>query len=160
MASGIERMNKMRRMLVAALFVSSFVGLAGFIAPIFAPLTGARPDSGVLFWFGAALAAWFAALIVLAIAYRVYRGKLSRDPGLDAAVNDERVAVSWLRAYRFAFFAVVVASLAWAALDVLTGRYQMQARIILPNDVWIVLMVAALSVSGAFLRYSAEGRDE
>jgi hypothetical protein len=83
---------------------------------------------------------------------------LRKDPALRSAIDDERVSQSWFKAYRFAFFSIVVLHV----LLLLNGSVFQVAfhirGINLPGfaEYPLTLLVAVVSCLGSFLHYSRE----
>ena len=48
-----------------------------------------------------------AVFFIFLVRWWFYRRSLQKDPALRAAVDDERVQQSWLKAFRFAFFCLI-----------------------------------------------------
>lgn len=96
----------------------------------------------------------------------LYKRGLQKDPALRAAVNDELIQQSWLRAFRFAFFCLI----ALFVLGILELFPQIfMARSMTPGDFGRVnallsifttphfyFFVAIMSCIGSFLRFSRE----
>ena len=108
---------------------------------------------------------WFLTLIVFMMRYWLYKKRLRKDPSLRSAVNDERVRLNWLKAYRFAFFAATGITIVWKyfesffpySYDVLT--YEALLRPHVPNGPFLILYVAVISFIGSFLYYNREVKD-
>jgi uncharacterized membrane protein len=94
------------------------------------------------------------ALAVLLFMLKYWRYKWT----LRSALDDERVSLSWLKAYRLAFFAVVIIH----ALFILNGAFfQLVFRrpgLLLPTfaEYPLTLLVSVLACLGSFLHYSRE----
>jgi hypothetical protein len=90
----------------------------------------------------------------------LYKKKLKKDPALRVAVNDERVRVNWLRAYRFAFYTLIVITIFWKLAESSFSRALLMFKLILPDGPWLILFGAVLSLVSSFLYYNRELKDE
>jgi len=157
----IEKMNRFRKNLLKGILWASGIWVALLVVWILFVINRAAQ--------GAALArlarlipgaVMISALLVLFFLLRYWRYKwtLRRNPALRSALDDERVSLSWLKAYRFAFFTLV----AFHVLFLLNGSFfQLIFRrpgIHLPAFAQypLTLLLAVLSCLGSFLHYSRE----
>jgi hypothetical protein len=83
---------------------------------------------------------------------------LRKDPSLRKAVNDERVKLNWLKAYRFAFFAVLFFQGLLLVIQFVEAFFG-PMYLLLPQ-IYLTIFLAILSFVGAFLYYSREAKDE
>jgi membrane protease YdiL (CAAX protease family) len=158
MASKIEKMNRMRRNILFIVIIGSSIAFGAFLYPSiyrFFHLNERPRFDGTLFLY--ALAVWLCAILFFGVRYFLYKNALRKDPSLREAVNDERVKGNWLKAYRFAFFAVVLFQglmLLLQFLEALVGPMYL----LLPQ-LYLTLFLASLSLVGAFLYYNREAKD-
>lgn len=157
----IEKMNRFRKNLLKGILWAAGIWTALLVVWILFVIN--RAATGAAFALLARLipaAVLLSALIVLVFLLRYWRYKwtLRRDPALRAAIDDERVSLSWLKAYRFAFFTLVV----FHVLFLLNGSF-FQAVFRRPGlrlpgfaQYPLTLLVAVLSCLGSFLIYSRE----
>ena len=89
-----------------------------------------------------------------------YRHNLKRDPVLRSAVNDERIKLNWLKAYRLGFFVICGIAVVWKWSESSFSYEQMFRRLRLPDGPWLIFFGALISLLGAFLAYDRESRDE
>lgn len=96
--------------------------------------------------------------IFFSLKYWRYKWSLRKDPQVRSALDDERLKLSWFKAYRFAFFTVVVLySILFLNEWIPVMIFNRQAfSIPQETQTQLTLLVAALSCVGAFLRYSRE----
>jgi membrane protease YdiL (CAAX protease family) len=158
MASKIEKMNKMRRNILFIVIIGSSIAFGAFLYPsvyrLFHLNERPRFDETPFLY---ALVIWLSAVLFFGVRYLLYKRTLRKDQSLREAVNDERVKLNWLRAYRFAFFAVVlfqVIILLLQLLEVLVGPMYL----LLPQ-LYLTLFLAILSLVGAFLYFNREAKD-
>ncbi|HBL25189.1 MAG TPA: hypothetical protein DDZ40_13910 [Deltaproteobacteria bacterium] len=87
-----------------------------------------------------------------------YKRSLRKDPEVRAALDDERVRLSWFKAYRFAFLTVVVVYIILFLNEAFPQIAFHKHGLILPQETQtqLTLLVAVLSCVGAFLHYSRE----
>jgi hypothetical protein len=96
----------------------------------------------------------------------LYKRGLQKDPALRAAVNDELVQQSWLKAFRFAFFcltALFVLHIFVSLLLAFALRYFDKGNVELImatssifGTAYFYFFVAIMSCIGSFLRFSRE----
>lgn len=108
-----------------------------------------------------------AAVFLLFLArWWLYKKSLQKDPALRAAVNDELVQQSWLKAFRFAFFcliAVFVLHIFATPLHIFAARYYYRGNLGMVMALESIfasahfyLFVAVMSCIGSFLHFSRE----
>jgi len=165
MVNEIEKMNNMRRNIVRGALIGSAIAFGVFIYPwFFSFFVNVRHQWSSRYLEGAFIL-WFLTLLVFMTRYWLYKKRLRKDPSLRAAVNDERVKINWLKAYRFAFFTATGITIVWKYFesffpypyDVLT--YEVLLGPNLPNGPFLVLYVAVISLIGSFLYYNREVKD-
>jgi hypothetical protein len=160
MASEIERMNNMRRNIVRGALIGSVIAFCVFLYPsIFSFFVNIRYRWSYLYLEGA-FVLWFLTLLVFMTRYWLYKKRLRKDPSLRSAVNDERVILNWLKAYRFAFFTATGITIVWKYFESFFP-YPDEALLgpNLPNGPFLVLYVAVTSLIGSFLYYNREVKD-
>jgi hypothetical protein len=158
MASKIEKMNRMRRNILFIVFTGSLIAFGAFMYPSVYRIFhfNERPRFDVSPLLGA-LILWVSTIVFFTIRYLLYKNTLRKDPSLRKAVNDERIKLNWLKAYRFAFFAVVLFQglmLLIQFVEALAGPMYF----LLPN-LYLTIFLATLSLVGAFLYYNREAKD-
>jgi len=161
--SKIERLNRMRRNILLGVLVGTGIAFVLLISPSFIPSSRHRWGVSLRwthFFFYGALLIWLLTLLVFIVLYMLYKKKLKKDPTLQIAVNDERVRVNWLRAYRFAFYTLIVITIFWKLAETVFARALLELKVILPDGPWLVLFGAVLSVVSSFLYYNRELKDE
>lgn len=158
MASKIEKMNLMRRNILFIVFAGSSIAFGAFMYPavyrIFHLNERPRFDDSLFLY---ALAVWMGAVLIFSVRYFLYKRTLRKDPSLRKAVNDERVKLNWLKAYRVAFFAVVLFQGLMLLLQFLEA-FVGPMYLLLPQ-LYLTLFLASLSVVGAFLYHNREAKD-
>jgi hypothetical protein len=166
----VEAMNKiaklslMRRNILLGVLAGTGIAFVLLLYPFIVP-------SGRYLWWPAqsrmsfpfyywAFAIWLLTLVVFIVLYRVYKRKLRKDPALRAAVDDERVKVNWLKAYRFGFCTLVIITvLMKVAESALAGAF-VRGSFPFPDSTWLLLSGAVLSLVSSFLYYNRETQDE
>lgn len=163
MAEEIEKMNRMRKNIVRGILVGTAIAFVWFILPNlgFGYLENRYQTAVKALAYAGIL--WFLSLLIFGIIYWRYRKKLKKDPLLCEAVNDERVKLCWLKAYRFAFFVTLIISILWKIYEMnitnpenlnLIRRFTKFVH--LPNGPFLLLYIAVISSLGAFLFFSRE----
>lgn len=156
MASQIEKMNKMRRNILLGVLIGVVIMFGWFMLPTFfikfrfrsfdTALKGAG-ITGLLIFF------------VFGTRYWMYKNSLKKDPSLRAAVNDERIKLNWLKAYRFSFYIIICITIFLKLWDMFLSTLLLTRRIALPHDPWLILFGAVISLVGAFLYYNREAQN-
>lgn len=160
----IERLSRMRRNILWGVLAGTVVAVLMLFYPIIFRSGRyhwwpAHQRIGFPLYYGAFLI-WLVTLLVFAVLFRFYKRKLRKDPVLRIAVDDERVTMIWLKAYRFAFLALVgVTILAKLAETALSGMI-LRGSFPLPDKTWFLLAGAVISLVGSFLYFSRETGDE
>jgi len=105
-------------------------------------------------------AVYVSILIVLffLLKYWRYKWSLRKDPQIRSALNDERLRLSWFKAYRFAFFTVVIVYVLFFLNESIPIIIFHKQVVSIPQDTQtqLTLLLAVLSCVGAFLHYSRE----
>ena len=156
----IEKINKMRKIILHGVLIGTSISFGLFMYPtINSTFRISRRFSWtrIHVFFRNATDLWFLTLIVFMVGYWIYRGLLIRNESLRAAVNDERVKSSWLKAYRIAFIVVVCVTIFWKWYE--TGLFPDQWRL-LPDPPWLIVYGAVISLVAAFLIYNREAKKE
>ncbi len=150
----IEKMNKMRRNILLGVLVGTVVTFGWFMLPAYKFITiRYRNVETVL---KGTMILWLLTLLIFGVRYLIYRKKLMKVPSLRTAVNDERVKLNWLRAYRLAFLVVIVITIYWKWYE--TGYFPVRGMI-LPHPPWFIVFGAIISLVGSFLYYNREAKD-
>jgi len=157
----IERMNRFRKNLLKGILWGSgiwagllVIWIVFVINQIVKPAAFAR----IAQFIPGAVGVSALAVLFFLLKYWRYKWTLRKDPALRSALDDERVSLSWLKAYRLAFFAVVIIH----ALFILNGAFfQLAFRrpgLLLPTfaEYPLTLLVSVLACLGSFLHYSRE----
>jgi hypothetical protein len=159
----IERLNSLRKNLLKGLLWASGIWLgilSIWIAIIFNRIVSLPPTLGKIIIPSLQGVVYVSALIVLfyALKYWIYKSRLKQDPSLRAALNDERISLGWLKAYRFAFFTLVVFHVLLLSNQAIGNVLLRSRAILLPQfaEIPFVLLLAVLSCVGSFLHYIRE----
>jgi MFS family permease len=158
MASKIEKMNLMRRNILFIVFAGSMIAFGAFLYPTIHRIfhLNERPQfDTTLFLY--ALIFWLAAILIFSVRYFLYKRTLRKDPSLRQAVNDERVRLNWFKAYRFAFFAVLLFQ-GLVLLVQFMEAFLGPMYLLLPH-LYLTIFLAVLSLVGAFLYHNREAKD-
>ena len=166
MANEIEKLNKMRKNIIRGVLIGSVIAFGVFIYPfIFSLFISNKYQLSIPYLLGSrwddrylvgAFILWFLTLLVFMTRYWLYKKRLRKDPSLRAAVNDERVRLNWLKAYRFAFFTATGITVIWKYFESFFSYDLLMGKFHLPNGPFLVLYVALISVIGSFLYYNRE----
>jgi len=160
----VERLSRMRRNILLGVLAGTGIAFVLLLYPLIVP-------SGRYLWWPAgsglsfpfyywAFFVWLLTLVVFVILYLLYKDKLRKDPALRAAVDDERVRINWLKAYRFAFYTLVVITVLMKLAESAAARAVLRGSFPLPGETWFLLSGAVLSLVSSFLYYNRETQDE
>ena len=155
MENRIEKMNKMRKNILLGVFIGSVFALGLLMFPSFNATFHFTRRFHFPFpkrYYDTAFVLWALTLLLFMARYWLYRKKLKKDLSLRLAVNDERVNLNWLRAYRVAFIVVMSVAIFWDWYYL--GFFPLKWRIMLPDGPWLILYGAVISLVGAFLSYN------
>ena len=159
MTSEIERMNNMRGNILRGVLVGSVIAFCIFMYPsIFSLFINIRYRWSYRYLVGAFIL-WLLVLLIFMTRYWLYKKKLKRDPSFRTAVNDERVKLNWLRAYRFTFFIATGITIVWKLFESSFSHELLMGKFHLPNGPFLILYVALISLIGSFLYYNREVKD-
>jgi hypothetical protein len=150
----IEKMNKMRRNILIGVLIGTVIAFGLLMLPTFFSQYRFQ-----LFVFKRALLLWLLTLLIFGVRYLIYRKKLMKVPSLQTAVNDERVKLNWLRAYRFAFLIVIVITIFWKWDESSFFPEILRWKMMLPHGPWLIVFGAVISLVGSFLYYNREAKD-
>lgn len=154
MESKIEKMNRMRRNILIGVLLGTVIIFGYFILPVlFVRLrfreTGAR----------VVVLLWFMTLLIFGVRYLLYKKRLNKDHLLRDAVNDERVKLNWLRAYRFAFLVMVSITIFWKWYETSIFPELWRGKILLPHGPWLIWFGSVIAIVGSFLYYNREAKE-
>jgi hypothetical protein len=159
----IERMSRFRKNLLKGILWGS--GIWTGILVIWIGIVFNRLISQTSYIFKIIIpvlqyAGYASVLVVLFFLFRYWRHKwnLKKDPQLRSALNDERLRLSWFKAYRFSFFTVVVLHVILLLNQAIPNMIFHKQGVFLPQfaEIPLTLLLAVLSCVGAFLHYSRE----
>lgn len=150
--SSIEKIYQMRRNLLVYSFLCSLVlfVLFGYPKSLW-PVTNRFPGKP---FFEIAGAIFFLLLLILLARYVSFRTSTLKDPALRKAVDDERIRLQWLRAYRAAFYVIVGIHLLYIFLA--NQLFEMG----FPHVAWLSFTAGVSTFFGAAIFYTREIRSE
>lgn len=149
----IEKMNRMRRNILLGVLFGTIIVFSWFLVPSFFGIFRFRN-----FHFYALLL-WILIFLIFGARYILYRKKLLKEPSLRAAVNDERIRLNWLRAYRFTYFVIIGIVIFWHWQGTSWAPDFFYKTIILPHGPWLIVFGAVISLVGSFLCYNRESQN-
>lgn len=156
MANEIERLNRMRRNILVFVLLGTLAALYLLTRPFFGDYSRGVYNMGYL---EIAFIVWSSTLVLFGVFFWLYKRRLRRDPSLREAVDDERVKVNWLRAYRFAFCLTMIMTVIYIwPRHLQPPRYIL--RPILPNGPFFILYVAVICLLGSFLFFNQKADNE
>lgn len=161
MAGQIEKMNRMRKNILRGVLIGSIIAFGLFMYPTFISIfVNARYRFRWSYrYLEGALILWLFVLLIFITRYWLYKKKLRKDPSLREGVNDERIKLNWLRAYRFAFYMLIIITVVWKIIEITFVNSLLNLRLILPHIPWLILFGSVISLVGAFLYYDREAKD-
>jgi len=161
MKTKIEMLNRMRKNTLLVILVGAVISFALFMFPSFNTLfhfthgiTWASGGAMIIFYISKSLLLF--SFLVFISRYWLYRNELKKDLSLPVAVNDERIKLCWLRAFRFSFFIVVFLAIFWKWEE--SGFYPelWRTKMPLPYPPWLIIYGAFISLVASFLWYSRD----
>ncbi len=163
MDSKIEKMNRMRKNILWGVLIGTVLAFGLFMFPFINSIFHStrmvfNPRS--IRVVEAALVLWLLTILLFLIRYFLYKKGLQKDLSLRSAVNDERVKLNWLRAFRFAFFVVLGITIFWKWYETSLYPEAWMKKGILPHPPWLIVFGAVISLVGAFLWYNREAGGE
>lgn len=159
----IEKLTQMRRNILWGVLAGTGVASILLLFPVIVRSArylwwpAGRSFFPIYYW---AFAIWLLTLLVFVGLYLLYKRKLRQDPALRTAIDDERVRIDWLKAYRFAFLTTVVVTVLLKAAETVFAPALIRGSFPLPDKTWFLLTGAVLSLVGSFLHYNRETGDE
>ena len=155
MENKIEKMNRMRKNILWGALIGSALAFSLLMFPSFSSIFHftRRFHFSFLYRYYNSVSAFWALMLLLFIArYWLYKKKLKIDLSLRFAVNDERVNLNWLKAYRVAFIVVISITIFWNWHYYLF--FPLKWKVMLPHGSWLIVFGAVISLVGAFLWYN------
>lgn len=163
MDSKIEKMNRMRKNILLGVLIGTVLAFGLFLYPSINRIfhfTRRFWRPGSFPFYKVALGLWAFALLIFIARYLLYKKKLKKDLSLRTAVNDERVKLNWLRAYRFAFFLVFGITIFWKWYETSLYPHNWAYKVPLPAPPWLIIWGSVISLVASFLYYNREARRE
>lgn len=159
----IERMNKFRKNLLKGILWGFGIWATAQVIWTGIAFNGIVAQTSHVFGIISRIiqfAVYASILITLffSLKYWRYKWSLRKDPQIRSALDDERLRLSWFKAYRFAFFTVVALYIILFLNDWIPVIIFHKQVVSIPQDTQtqLTLLVAVLSCVGAFLHYSRE----
>jgi hypothetical protein len=160
MGANIEKMNSIRKNIVRCIFVTSLIAFLWFILPFLGLGLVTYNYQRAVRAFEISAIFWLISLLVFGVINLFLKRKLNKAMLYDA-VYDDRVKLSWLKAYRIAFFVAFISSICWKCYDNLTVEKQLTLEGYLPpNGPFFILYLAVISFAAAFLFFSRESKND
>ncbi len=106
---------------------------------------------------------WIAGIIILSIyiiIYLAYRVKIMKDPFVRTAINDERIRLNWLKAFRFAFYTLIGITVFWHWWETSYVPAGLNIKIMLFHGPWLIWFGSILALVCSFLYYNREVKNE
>jgi len=152
----IERIYRMRRGFLFAVFICSLLFLGAFCFPLqIASWVAGKPMMNLgesvfrrVFLVGAALLGVI--LLLLLLRYLLFRIATRKEPVLRSAVDDERVRTGWMHSYRAAVLTIIGIHLVDYAPFMILGVH----------PVWLSLSAGLAVLFGAAIFHTREGAHE
>lgn len=165
MKSKIEKMNRMRRNILIGILVGWGTLCLWIWHPTIISLKfrwrDSKPFISRIQPYIEGL--WILGLIILSIyiiLFLIYRMKIRKDPFVSTAINDERVRLNWLRAYRFAFYALIGITIFWKWWETDFVPEVLNRYIMIIHGPWHIWFGSILALIGSFLYFNREVKDE
>lgn len=154
MESKIEKMNRMRRNILLGVLLGTVIAFGYFILPgLFGWLRFRLAEIRIVLFL------WSLTLLVFGVRYLLFKKKLHKDHFLRDAVNDERVKLNWLRAYRFTFLIMIIITIFWKLYETSIYPEIWRTKIPLPHGPWLIWFGSVIALIGSFLYYNREAKE-
>lgn len=159
MITRIEKMNRIRKNIVRGIFVTSVIAFLWYILP-YLGLGLVRYsfnraykalEISALFWLFSLLASGAISLL--------FKRKLKKSPDLYDAVYDDRVKLSWLKAYPIAFIVAFMSSICWKWYETSNSEKLLTFKAHLPHGPALIIYLAVIFLTGSFLFFSRESKN-
>lgn len=156
----IEKMNRIRKNIVRGIFIASVLAFIWYILPYLGlglvkysfNRAYKALEISALFWLFSLLASGVISLL--------FKRKLKKSPDLYDAVYDDRVKLSWLKAYRIGFIVAFISSICWKCYETFNAENLLTMKAHLPNGPFFVLYIAVMALVGSFLFISRESKND
>ena len=155
----IEKIYRTRRRVLIGVFVCSVMLFIFAAIPTIVSFTFPDIWQNWHYWAKHVITAWgltslllFLGLLARYLHLRIY---LKKNPSLIQAVEDERIRISWLKAYRLAFYLMMAIYCAYYL-----RLFESGLKHPFPNSAWTILAVGLPALFGAALYFSREGGHE
>jgi hypothetical protein len=159
MRDKIEMMIRIRKRILFVVLTGTILSFVLLMVPSLNTFFRWSPritsDGGMLI-FRISMGLWLLSLLVSGGSYRLYRHQMQRDPALPMAVNDERIKLCRLKAFRVSFFTIVFLTIFWKWEE--SGLYPeiLRTKFPLPFMPILVLYGAVISLVASFLWLSRD----
>jgi hypothetical protein len=159
----VEKMNHQRRNLLKGILWGSAVWTIMLLAWIVIVFNGAISRDSAHFTVVTRVIQWTvigSVVLVLFFTLRYWRHKwvLRQEPTVRSALDDERVTLAWLKAYRFAFFTIVSLHVLLLLIQSVGPLFFGLEGVRLPQfaEIPLTLLLALVASTGSFLHYGRE----
>ncbi|MFW6128676.1 MAG: hypothetical protein ACOC6P_00315 [Candidatus Aminicenantaceae bacterium] len=166
MESKIEKINRMRKIILKVLLLGWVtLGIWLFYRTIISvlKLSWRRIDVYARSIEPFVKTLWIVGAIILAIyviIYLVYKAKITKDSSVRTAVNDERVRLNWLKAFRIAFFTLLFITIFWKWAETGLGTSFLHRKISPIPGTWLMWYGSIFALIVSFLYYDREVKNE
>ncbi len=155
--SKIEKIYRMRRGLLVTAFIFScliflVMCLFNLLLPLHRALVWGATNERILFIFEMAALLAFLLMAVLFVRFVLFRAATLRNQELREAVDDERIKLNWLRAYRITFFAMSGVHLVYLFLEAPLFHAG------LPHAAWVSSTLGLMTFFGTALYLTREAK--
>jgi len=165
MKSKIEKMNRMRKNILIGFLVGWGTLCLWILNPTIISLKFRWQEAGPFirriqpYLKGL----WILGIIILSIyiiLFLIYRIKITKDPFVHTAVNDERVRLDWLRAFRFAFYTLIGITIFWKWWETSLVPDVLTKNIWVVHGPWLIWFGSIFALVSSFLYYNREAKGE
>ena len=165
MESKIEKMNRMRKIILICFLIGWGTLCLWILKPTIISLKFVWRDasSQIRFLQPWLKGLWILGVIILSIyilVYAAYKIKIKKDPFVDTAVNDERVKLNWLRAFRFAFYTLIAITIFWKWYETSHVPDVLHKKILMVHGPWLIWCGSIFALVISFLYYNREAKGQ
>ena len=158
MITNIEKMNSIHKNIFRGIFATSVMAFVWYILPYLGLGLVRYSYNRAVKALEISALFWLLSLLVFGTINLLLKRKL-RKAALYEAVYDDRIKLSWLKAYRIAFIGAFIASVLWKWYEIANSEKLLSLEAHLPNGPAFVIYLAVVFLFGSFLFFSRESKN-
>ena len=157
MAPDIEKTNRLRKNILRGIFIATAIAFVWFMLPYLGIGLFRSTILSANRAFVVARNFWLFSLLAFGLIHWLFKQNLKKHHDVYEAVYDDRTKLSWLKAYRVAFFVAFIVSALWKLYESSNSSKLLTFKVrTLPNGPFLILYIAVISLLGSFLFLNRE----